>query len=145
MRAWTAASDNGTPRVCGLAGALGRVCSSRPREPGEIMKLLAIGRPRAGTDTSQIARRARDEMRALWQLYREGVVREMYSPGRPGAVLVLETADRQQAENAVVGLPLAMSGVIDFEVIELLPFGAFEVLFAGQPPSDDPGQGPVSA
>jgi hypothetical protein len=84
-------------------------------------------------------------MRALWQLYREGVVREMYSPGRPGAVLVLETADRQQAENAVAGLPLAMSGVIDFEVIELLPFGAFEVLFAGQPPSDGPGQGPVSA
>jgi hypothetical protein len=105
------------------------------------MKLLAIGRPRAGTDAGQIARRARDEMRALWQLYRDGVVREVYSPGRAGAVLVLETAGRQQAEDTVAGLPLAASGVIDFEVIELLPFGAFEVLFAGQRSSDGRGEG----
>ena len=47
------------------------------------MRLLAIGRPRDGADVHQIARYAREEMRALWQLYRDGVVREMYSPGCP--------------------------------------------------------------
>lgn len=96
------------------------------------MRLLAIGRPRDGADVHQIARYAREEMRALWQLYRDGVVREMYSPGRPGAVLVLETVARKGAEAALAGLPLAAGGLIGFELIELYPFSAFEVLFADQ-------------
>ena len=94
------------------------------------MKLLAIGRPREGASVHEIGRYAREEMAALWQLYRDGVVREMYSPGRPGAVLVLEATGRHDAEAAVAGLPLAAAGLIVFEVIELCPFGAFEVLFA---------------
>lgn len=73
--------------------------------------------------------------RALWQLNRDGLVREMYSPGRPGAVLPLETAARQDAEAALAGLPLAAGGVIDFELTELRPFIAFEVLFADRPDS----------
>jgi hypothetical protein len=97
------------------------------------MRLLAIGRPRDGAGTDDIARHAREEMRALWQLYRDGVVREMYSPGRPGAVLVLETVARKEAEAALAGLPLAAGGLIGFELIELHPFSAFEVLFADQP------------
>jgi hypothetical protein len=97
---------------------------------GELMRLLAIGRPRGGADVRQIAHYAREEMRALWQLYRDGVVREMYSPGRPGAVLVLETAARKDAEAVLAGLPLAAAGVISFDLIELHPFSAFEVLFA---------------
>ena len=106
------------------------------------MKLLAIGRLREGADVREIALRAHDEMRALWQLYRDGVVREMYSPGRPGAVLLLETAARQDAETALAGLPLAAGGVIDFELIQLRPFSAFEVLFADRPDmSPAEGQG----
>jgi hypothetical protein len=97
------------------------------------MKLLAIGRPREGADAHQIARCVREEMSALWQLYRDGAVQQMYSPGRPGAVLVLEVATRDQAEAALAGLPLAAGGLIDFELIELRPFSAFEVLFADQP------------
>jgi hypothetical protein len=61
------------------------------------MKLLAIGRPGEGADISEIGRHAREEMRALWRLYRHGTVREMYSPGRPGSVLVFETASRDDA------------------------------------------------
>ena len=96
------------------------------------MKLLAIGRPRDDADVHEIGRYAGEEMRALWQMYRDGVVREMYSPGRPGAVLVLEAPGSREAEAAVAGLPLAAAGLIVFEVIELHPFSAFEVLFAGQ-------------
>jgi len=65
------------------------------------MKLLAIGRPREGADVHEIGRYAREEMAALWQLYRDGAVREMHSPG-----------------------------LIVLELIELHPFSAFEVLFA---------------
>ena len=56
---------------------------TQPLKRGGAMRLLAIGRPRDGADVHQIARYAREEMRALWQLYRDGVVREMYSPGCP--------------------------------------------------------------
>ena len=97
------------------------------------MKLLAIGRPRSGTDGREIGRYAREELAALWQLYRDGVVREMYSPGRAGAVLVLEAGGPREAEAAVAALPLATAGLIVFEFIELHPFSAFEMLFAGQP------------
>jgi hypothetical protein len=96
------------------------------------MKLLAIGRLRDGADGHEIGGYAREEMAALWQLYRDGVVREMYSPGGRGAVLVLEAAGSREAEAAVAGLPLAAAGLIVFEVTELHPFSAFEVLFAGQ-------------
>lgn len=100
------------------------------------MKLLAIGRPGEGVDAPrEIARLAGAEMRALWALYRDGVVREMYSPGGPGAVLMLETATAQDAREALAGLPLAAAGVIEFELIELHPFGALSVLFAAQPPA----------
>jgi hypothetical protein len=47
------------------------------------MKLLAIGRPRAGAGGREIGRYAGREVAALWHMYRDGVVREMYSPGRP--------------------------------------------------------------
>jgi len=97
------------------------------------MKLLAIGRLREGADARDIPGLARAEMRTLWQLYRDGVVREAYSPGGPGAILLLETAARHDAEAALAGLPLAAGGVIDFELIELRPFSAFEVLFTDRP------------
>ena len=96
------------------------------------MKLLAIGRPRDGLDArSEIARHARGQMRAPWQLYRDSVVREMYSPGGPGSVLVLEVPPQHDAGAVLAGLPLVASKVIGFEFIELHPFSAFELLSAG--------------
>jgi hypothetical protein len=98
------------------------------------VKLLAVGRPQKGADVGEIARYAREEMSALWQLYRDERVREMCSPGRPGAVVVLEAASTQDAEAALADLPLAAADLIVFEVIELHPFRALEVLFADRPP-----------
>ena len=97
------------------------------------MKLLAIGRPREGVDAPrEIARHADEEMRRLWALYRDGVVREMYSPGGPGVVLILETPARQDAAAALDGLPLVAGKVIEFELIELHPFSALGMLFTGE-------------
>ena len=103
--------------------------------------MLAIGRLRDGADAHEIARYAREEMRALWELYRGEVVRETYSPGRAGSVLVLEVASPEQAEAALADLPLVSAGLIVFEFIELHPFGAFEVLFAEGQPAGSPAGG----
>ncbi len=95
------------------------------------MKILAVGRLKEGIDArSAIAPYAREELKALWQLYETGIVREVYSPGGPGAVLVLE-ADSTDAARAVLSvLPLVAEEIIQFELIELLAFTAFDALFA---------------
>ena len=88
-------------------------------------------RPRDAVDVRvEVARHADAELRALWQLYRDGVVREMYSPAGPGAVLVLEAESVQEAERRVSQFPLIAAGVMALEVIELRPFAAIEMLFA---------------
>jgi len=96
------------------------------------MKVLAILRPPVGADVrAGVASHAVDELHALWQLYRDGTVREMYSPGGPGAILVLE-ADSLAAARSILGrLPLLADSVMSLEVIELRPFAALQVLFSG--------------
>jgi len=96
------------------------------------MKVLAVGRPLPGVDAAaEIPRLADAELTELWRLYAEGTVREMYSPGGPGAVLILETSDLARAEQALAGLPLVAEHVIAFELTELRPFAALSRLFAG--------------
>lgn len=95
------------------------------------MKVLAVGRPRAGIDArAAIAPHAHAELAVPWRLYAAGTVREMYSPGGPGAGLVLETESIAAARVTLGELPLVANEVIDFELIELLPFAAFASLFA---------------
>ncbi len=94
------------------------------------MKLLAIGRPLPGVDTrTAIARHAADELRTLWESYGNGFVREMHSPGGPGAVLILEAVSLEAAQETLAELPLVGNDIIAFELIELHPFTAFERLF----------------
>jgi hypothetical protein len=63
-------------------------------------------------------------------MYRAGLVREMYSPGGPGSVIVLEADSAEDATSALAALPLVANKIIEFEVIELRPFAAFEMLFS---------------
>ena len=96
------------------------------------MKLLTIGRLRSGADLREIGAHATAEMRALWDLYTAGTVREMYTPGGPGAVLVLEAPSAADAAAAVNRLPLVTAGVIEFDVIELHPFTALSMALAAK-------------
>jgi hypothetical protein len=93
-------------------------------------------RPRDGVDVrAEVARHADAELRALWELYRDGFVREMYSPAGPGAILVVEAESVQEAERRVSQFPLIAAGVMALEVIELRPFAAMEMLFSRPPAS----------
>lgn len=95
------------------------------------MKVLAVGRPRALVDPgSAIAPIARKELDALWRLYASGRVREMYFPGGPGAVLLLETESIDAAQTLLAELPLVTNRIVDFELIELRPVSAFATLLA---------------
>jgi hypothetical protein len=95
------------------------------------MKLLAIMRPRDGVDVrTGMARHAEAELRVLWELYSEGFVREMYSPGGPGALLVIEASSIEEAHRALAPLPLLANEIVALELIELRPFSALQMLFS---------------
>ena len=96
------------------------------------MKALAIMRPaREGDLRGEVMAAADDELTALWGLYTEGIVREMYSPGGLGAVLALEVDSLQDARARLSRLPLTERGLMALEVIELAPFRALQTLFRG--------------
>jgi hypothetical protein len=98
--------------------------------PDEHVKLLAIMRPRDGIDVQrEVAQHAASELGELWKLYRSGTLREMYSPGGPGAVLVLEADSVEAAQGALSQLPLLANEVMALELIELRPFAALQMLF----------------
>lgn len=95
------------------------------------MKLLAIVRPDDRGDLrAAIAARAQEELCVLWNRYCEGLVREIYSPGGPGAVLIVEAGSRDSAYSALGELPLLADKIMSLELIELHPFTAFEMLFS---------------
>jgi hypothetical protein len=102
------------------------------------MKLLAVMRPAAERDVREaVMARARTELEVLWRLYRDGVVREMYSPGGPGIVLVLEAGSVDEARRRLGELPLLRDRIMALELVELHPFRALQMLFADKP--DDSG------
>jgi len=72
----------------------------------------------------------RDEAQKGWDLYKEGVIREMYfRDGKPEAVLILECKDVEEAEEKLATLPLVKNGMIKFELIPLRPYHGYERLF----------------
>jgi hypothetical protein len=98
------------------------------------VKIAAILRAPDTPDVrAALARRAGEELAALWQLYRDGVVREIYSPGGPGAVLILECESASAAAALLQALPLVANGIVTVELIELHPFQALAMLFAPRP------------
>lgn len=94
------------------------------------MRILAIMHPPEGTDVrTAVMEHAEEEMRSLWGLYLSGLVREMYSPGGPGAVLILEANSLDDARMGLAGLPLLSNGIMTLELTELHPFKALQMLF----------------
>jgi hypothetical protein len=95
------------------------------------MKILAILRPPDGTNPRDaVMEHAQQELRTLWELYRSGVVREMYSPGGSGAILVLEAETVEDAATQLAVLPLLANRIMSLELTELRPFGALQMLFS---------------
>jgi muconolactone delta-isomerase len=64
-----------------------------------------------------------DEAEALRSLKSQGSLEEAWSPGRPGAVLILEATSESEAGDIVARLPLAVAGLIEFELTPLHDLG----------------------
>jgi hypothetical protein len=101
---------------------------------GDYMQILAMEREKPGTQPDQYAQHLKTEAMRVWSLYQAGVVRELYfRQDRPEAVLMLECQDAAAARQILATLPFVQSGLIEFDVIPLVPYPGFSRLFSGQP------------
>jgi muconolactone delta-isomerase len=95
------------------------------------MKILAFEKETPGATAEQFTPRLKAEAARVWELYKSGQVRELYfRQDRKEAVLVLECADAEEAQQILETLPLVQAGLIHFETIPLIPYPGFERLFA---------------
>jgi len=85
------------------------------------LRILVICRPVPGGDRDESRRLVPGETAALRDLKAKGVLAEAWSPGRPGAVLVLDVADEPEAARLVAEFPLVQAGLITTELIPLNP------------------------
>jgi hypothetical protein len=94
------------------------------------MKILVLPKLIEGVAREEMLRHAPAEIQAVWELYKQGVVREFYThanePNR--VVLMLESASVEAARDALATLPFAQMHLIDFDVIPLAPFFGLEHL-----------------
>ena len=94
------------------------------------MKILAIEQELPGAVPQDFQTHGKAEARRAWQLYQEGIFREMYfRQDQPSAILILECESVEQAEEILNTLPLVKAGLIAFDLIPLKAYPGFERLF----------------
>ena len=64
-----------------------------------------------------------EEAEDLRRLRSEGILAEAWSPGGPGAVLIIETSSELEAERIVSRLPLRVAGLIEIDLTPLHELG----------------------
>ena len=63
-----------------------------------------------------------DEVKHTLEAYLDGKIRSFwFRTDRPGVVFMLECADETEARDYLKELPLAVAGLIDFDLIPLQP------------------------
>jgi len=95
------------------------------------MKLLCLDIPQPGATLDKYQPHMLDEARHAWQLYKGGIVRDIYfRQDRPGVAIIAEADSVEAAKKVLRQFPLAKAGLIDWDVIPLGPFLNWETLFA---------------
>ena len=85
------------------------------------MQFLVICRPAEGGDQGEFRRLVPAETEELRKLKADGTLTAVWSPGRPGAVLMLEAKDEPGAARLLADFPLVQAGLISTEIIPLHP------------------------
>jgi hypothetical protein len=85
------------------------------------MQILIVCRPVPDIDQSEFRRIVPAESAALRELKDRGVLANAWTPGRPGAVLMLEAGTEDEGASIAAALPLAAARLITTEAIPLYP------------------------
>lgn len=99
------------------------------------MRMLVIPKLHPGVQVEQLVAHRAAEIQAVWDLYTQGICREVYGRAdAPGAVvMMLESASVEKAREALAILPLARLSLLDFDIYPLTPFVALAGLFQNAP------------
>lgn len=91
------------------------------------MQFLSISRRRTDAFTpDQFAKHIDAERERVRELYRDGIVRQLWIRGDvAGAVMLIEAPDLASAQAALDSLPLAQRGMLDVELMPIAPYPAF--------------------
>ncbi len=95
------------------------------------MKIYAYDVTKAGVGMEQIQPLLKEEAQHAWELYKEGIIREVYlRTDRPGALIVFECESVEEAKKITENLPLVKAGLIEFNFIPVGAFTPWESLFS---------------
>jgi hypothetical protein len=73
------------------------------------------------------------EATSVWELYRDGVIREIsFRTDRRDVVILLDAEDIAGARAALDSLPFVAAGAVTFELVGLQPYDGWALLFAGE-------------
>lgn len=87
------------------------------------MKVIVIATRKADASPEDFAPHLDAEAKHALGLYRDEVVREIYSRADgKGAIVVLECDDEAHAERIMNDLPLAKVGLLSFEIFGTAPY-----------------------
>ncbi len=92
------------------------------------MKLLAMETEIPGADWSGAGELLKAEARHVYDLHLSGAVREIYFNEAHEAVIILECADKADAERLLADFPLVKAGLIRFSLTELKPYDGYSRL-----------------
>ncbi len=94
------------------------------------MKILALAIELPDATPEQFMPHLPAESRRVWEMYLAGSLREIYFRQElHSAVLMLECADTAEAQALLDTLPLVKAGVIRFDLLPLVPYDGYEILF----------------
>jgi len=95
------------------------------------MRILAIEVENPGISSHEFTRLQKAEAKIVWRLYQEDFIREMYFRGdQTSAVLLLECSDIAEAQRKLAELPMVSEGLINFDLIPLVPYPGLSRLFS---------------
>jgi hypothetical protein len=95
------------------------------------MRILVLPKLHPGVSVEELQPHVTAEIQAVWQLYAQGICRELYARAdRPGGtVLVVEAPTVEAAQEAIATLPLVERHLLDLDLIPLAPFTQLTRLF----------------
>ncbi len=98
------------------------------------MKILVLPRRRDGVPIEKMQPHFTAEVQAVWDLYAQGVIRELYTRAdQPGAaILSVEAPSIEDARKSLARLPLVAMNLLDLDFIPLAPFTNLSRLFQEQ-------------
>jgi hypothetical protein len=93
------------------------------------MKIIAIEKVILGVSPEDIKPYLVEETKKVWELYQQGIIREIYFTENNDAILILEVKDTDEALENIKQLPLVQNNLIEFIIHEMHPYRGYARLF----------------